>query len=115
MAINFIVNDPFAVASAPKIRQQAKRPNRPASRAGYTFVGAEKEDPYEPGTPGFLFWQCRESALAALAAWEAIAGNLTAWQGNRKRLFLEQDSGVELNAYYDRRSFSFFHRPARKP
>lgn len=110
MAINYIANDPFAVASAPTIRKQAKRPNRPASRAGYTFSNAEPEGTHAPGTPGFLYWQCREGALAALEAWEAVAGNLSAWQGNRKRLALLQDAGVELNAYYDRHSFAFFHR-----
>ena len=43
-------------------------------------------------------------------AWEAVAGNLTRWQGNRRRLALRQDAGVDLNAYYDRTSFSFFHQ-----
>jgi hypothetical protein len=28
MAIQYIVNDPFAAKSAPKMRQQPKRPNR---------------------------------------------------------------------------------------
>jgi hypothetical protein len=111
MAIHYIANDPFAVASAPKIRKQAKRPNRPAGRAGFTFSNPEPQGTYDPGTPGFLYWQCRESALAAVEAWEAVAGTLTAWQGHRKRLALLQDDGVELNAYYDRHSFSFFHRP----
>ena len=40
-----------------------------------------------------------------------MAGNLTAWQGNRKRLALLQDAGVELNAFYDRQSFAFFPFP----
>ena len=111
MAIHFIVNDPFAVKSAPKIRKQKKRPNRPAGRAGFTFSNAQPEDTYEPGTPGFLYWQCRESALAAVEAWEAVSGNLSAWQGKRKRLPVVQDGGIELNAYYDRESFSFFHEP----
>src|ERR1051325_4172149 len=111
MPIRFIANDPFAAESAPRIRTQSKRRNRPAGRAGFTFSNAAKEDTYEPGTPGFLFWQCRESVLAAVEAWEAVAGNLSAWQGKRKRLPLLQDAGIDLNAYYDRRTFSFFHMP----
>jgi hypothetical protein len=111
MPINFIPNDPSAVASAPKIRKQAKRPNRPASRAGFRFSHPAPEGTFAPGTPEFLFWQCREAALAALDAWESVAGTLSAWQGNRKKLALRQDDGRDLNAYYDRASFAFFHLP----
>src|SRR5690349_22955273 len=32
---------------------------------------------YEPGTPEFVYWQSRESALAALATWETINGQYT--------------------------------------
>ena len=32
------------------------------------------------------------------------------WQGNRKKLQLLQDAGVDVNAFYDRNSFAFFHR-----
>jgi hypothetical protein len=110
MPIQYIANDPFAAKSAPQIRTQPKRPNRPAGRAGFTFSATAPEKLYEPGTPGFLYWQCRESVLAAMEAWEAFAGNLSAWQGKRKRLPLVQDGGVDLNAYYDRDSFSFFHQ-----
>ena len=110
MSIRFIPTDPDAGPFAPGIRTQAKRPNRPAGRAAFTFVDAVPQGTFAPGTPEFLFWQCREAGLAAIDAWEAFAGPLTAWQGNRKRLPLRQDAGDDLNAYYDRDSFSFFHR-----
>lgn len=110
MAINFIPNDPSATG-APEMREQAKRPNRPASRASFSFSNQSREGLFEPGTPGFLFWQCREAGLASLEAWEAAAGPFTRWQGNRKKLLLLQDNGVDLNAFYDRASFSFFHQP----
>jgi len=110
MPINFIPNDPSAVSSAPGLRVQPKRPNRPATRANFTFSNTSPEAVLPPGTPGFLYWQCREAGLAALEAWEAVAGNLTRWQGNRRRLALRQDRGIDINAYYDRASFSFFHR-----
>lgn len=110
MAINFIPNDPQAGTTAPALRTQAKRPNRPASKSGFTLVTPSAEGTFQPGTPSFLFWQCREAALAALHAWEASAGSHTRWQGNRKKLRLLQDDGVDLNAFYDRASFSFFHQ-----
>lgn len=110
MPINFIPNDPSAASSAPAIRVQPKSPNRPAARAGFSFSNAAPEGTFAAGTPEFLFWQCREAGLAALHAWETVAGNLTAWQGNRKRLLLLQDAGIDINAFYDRSSFSFFHR-----
>jgi hypothetical protein len=113
MPINFIPNDPSAASSAPGLRVQAKRPNRPAGRAGFTFAARPAEDTYPPGTHGFVFWQCREAALAALEAWESIAGPFTAWQDDRRRIALLHDEGVDLNAYYDRESVAFFHRTIR--
>jgi hypothetical protein len=110
MSINFIPNDPSAASSAPGMRVQSKRPNRPASRAGFTFSNTSPEGVSQPGTAPFLFWQCREGALAALEAWEACAGPFNRWQGNRKKLLLLQDQGVDLNAFYDRASFAFFHQ-----
>jgi len=110
MSINFIPNDPLAGAIAPGQRVQAKRKNRPATRAGFTFSNAPADGTFEPGTPEFLFWQCREAGLAAVEVWETFAGKLTRWQGNRKKLPLLQDEGVDVNAFYDRASFSFFHR-----
>lgn len=110
MAINFIPNDPRAGAAAPVLRAQAKRRNRPASKSGFTLVNPSVEGIFQPGTPSFLFWQCREAALAVLQAWEASAGSHKRWQGNRKKLRLLQDDGIDLNAFYDRASFSFFHQ-----
>ena len=110
MPINFIPNDLSAGTSAPAMRVQARHANRPASRASFIFSNTHSEAKFAPGTPGSLDWQCREAALAAVDAWELMAGNLTRWQGNRKKLLLLQDAGVDINAYYDRASFSFFHR-----
>ncbi|MFN7919246.1 MAG: M36 family metallopeptidase [Bryobacteraceae bacterium] len=109
MPINFIPNDPKAGAAAPAIRVKSSRPNRPASRSGFTFTNTAPDGAFAPGTPQFLFWQCREAAIAALGAWETSAGNHTRWQGNRKKLPLRQDAGVDLNAFYNRQTFSFFH------
>jgi Fungalysin metallopeptidase (M36) len=107
--IAFIPNDPLAGTKAPNLRKKAKRKNRPASRATFTLPKPPEEGLFDPGTPEFLFWQCREASLATLAAWEAFAGPHLNWQGNRKKLPIHPDAGDDLNAYYDRDSFSFFH------
>ena len=109
MPINFIPNDPVAQASLP-MRQKAPRPNRPASRAGFNFTGAVGEGLFNPGTPGFLFWQCREAALLAVEVWESLAGSLTRWARavpNRRKLDLLQTGGETLNAGYDGQSLEF--------
>ncbi len=114
MPINFIPNDPLTLSALP-LRSQAARPNRPAGRAGFTFVNQVSQALYQPGTPGFLFWQCREAALMAVETWEALNGDLTQWSSsvpNPKKLQLIQNAGVNLNAFYDRNSLSFFEATA---
>ncbi len=111
MAINFIPNDPMAAGTAPPMRSQQPRPDRPAGRAGFTYTNPATEAQYAPGTPEFLFWQCREAALAALDTWESFGGNLAAWSdqaADQNNLPLLQNAGNVLNAFYDRQSFSFF-------
>ena len=109
MAINFIPNDPLAIAALP-MRQQAARTNRPAGRAGFTFSNTSSQKVYAPGTPGFLFWQCREAALLAVEVWEGLDGALARWAraASPKKLALRQNAGIDLNAYYDGQSVSFF-------
>jgi hypothetical protein len=111
--INFVPNDPGD--STLPMRQISPRQNRPANRAGFNFIGQQPEDTYDTVTQpaGFVFWQCREAALAALEAWEDVSGaSFTAWQGPTKKIELRPDDGVDLNAFYDRESLSFFHFPA---
>lgn len=110
MPINFIPNDPMA-QGGPQMRQQKARATRPASRAGFTLAKAPAQKLYQPGTPQFLYWQCREAALMTMETWELIDGKLTAWaQGatNAKKLKLLPNEGKEPNAFYNRDSFSFF-------
>src|SRR5262245_54065556 len=104
MPINFIPNDPLAVDFVP-MRSTQPRPNRPASKAGFDFFGVAPQGLFQPGTPQFLFWQCREAALLAVEVWEELHGSLTSWSTeatNSKRLKLVQDGGDDLNAFYDR-------------
>lgn len=108
MTINFIPNDPLAGPSMP-MRQKTPRPNRPSNRAGLRFFDSVNEGLFDPGTPEFLFWQCREAALLSMETWETLNGNMTSWARNRKRLDLLHDGGDKLNAFYDTQSLSFFH------
>lgn len=111
MSINFIPNDPLAVQFVP-MRTTAPRPNRPASKAGFDFFGASPQGLFQPGTPGFLFWQCREAALISVKVWEELHASLTSWSveaANPKKLKLVQDGGDDLNAFYDREHLAFFH------
>lgn len=108
MSMNYLPNDPLAVGDVP-LRIHTPRPDRPSSRAGFQYNGIVPEGRYAVGTPAFLFWQCSESALAALETWEKLDGPLTRWALGKKRLNLRQDAGVDLNAYYDRSSLTFFH------
>jgi hypothetical protein len=112
MSINFIPNDPQAELP---MRQVSPRADRPANRAGFEVQDPVVEDEYEVGTPEFLYWQCREAALAAVESWEEIHGSFTSWQDGRS-LSVFPDDGEDLNAYYDRKRsgrperISFFHR-----
>jgi len=113
MAINFIPNDPFAGAGAPAMRQINPHANRASTRAGFIFHGEVANGLSQPGTPEFLFWQCRQAAISAMKAWESHAGVLRNWFAAR-RIHLVQNAVAELgaapdlNAYYDRDSFQFF-------
>ena len=78
MSINFIPNDPQADSSAPAMRVQAKRPNRPSSRSGLNFTDVATEGTFNPGGPEFLFWQCREAALASPAGLGGFGGTAQA-------------------------------------
>jgi hypothetical protein len=110
MPINFIPNDPLA-KNGPPLRRLQAHANRPSGTAGFTWEAHPPAAPYPAGTPGFLFWQSREAALRAVAAYEALAGRrVSNWarSPDRKRLELSPDDGQDLNAYYDGRGLRFF-------
>jgi hypothetical protein len=108
--INYILKDPLA--PRPLLQLQKKpRPGRGTRRAGFVYFQEVTEDLYQQGTAEFLFWQCREAALAAVEAWERLDRRLTQWSegvAGRSHLDLLQNAGNDLNAYYDRGSLSFF-------
>ncbi len=104
--IRFIPNDPFVVADLPE-RRKKPRVDPPHGRATFAYVNPSAEGVYDIGSPQFLFWQCRESALAALQVWSKISTPLTQWQGGRQQIMLNHAAGLGLNAEYNRQSLSF--------
>lgn len=106
MTIRFIPNDPFVVADLPE-RRKKPRVNPPDGRATFAYVDPAAEGVYDVGSPQFLFWQCRESALAALQVWSKISTPIAQWQGKQQQITLNHAAGLGLNAEYTRKSLSF--------
>lgn len=109
MPINYIPNDPLS--PVPPVRQKTPRPDRKSTEAGFSYPDGPQEGPHPPGTEEFVYWQCREAALAALEAWEALDGPLPRWARatpNPRKLRLQPNGGTDLNAYYDGQSVAFF-------
>jgi len=106
--INFIPNDPAVVSKLP-LRALLPAPQRRSGRADFELAPPAPADRYAPATDEFLFWQCREAALRAVATFERLDGPVRKWAPRaRRRLRLIPSAGTDLNAYYDRQSCSFF-------
>jgi hypothetical protein len=107
--IDYIPNDPLAEADDP-MRVEGAHTAQNGKVARFRFASsAPSSNTYRPGTMEFLYWQSREAALAALDAFAACAGPLAAWAPEvRGSLQLVPNAGDDLNAYYDRRTLSFF-------
>ena len=111
MPINYIPNDPRA--PQPPQRRISPAPNRASSRVRFVAGTMPPEAQYAPGTRDFVAWQCREAAWRTLDVFEAVCGPLRGWRGSTgaRTLRLIHNGGVDLNAYYDRRSIAFFEFP----
>ena len=60
------------------------------------------------GTSDFRYWTAADALRRGADFWAGIVPPGTSWQrGPSLDVFL--DAGIDLNAYYDRRSLSFFH------
>src|SRR5688572_25416033 len=108
MPIRFIPNDPLA-DGGPRVREQEPRPDPPAGRARFAppnGTGAPALGLHPVGSAEFLYWQCREAALATLEAWERIDRPLARWQRGPDPLPLAHDAGDGINASYDRSALS---------
>ena len=112
--ILYLPNDPLARADAPA-REQRPRPGPKPGRVGFACEPPVPEAVYPLGSPEFLFWQCREAALAAVETFETLAGPLASWQGGRRLLRLQPSAGPGLRAEYDRAGLAFYswHTPTK--
>src|ERR1019366_1529094 len=110
--INFIPNDPLVVHEAP-MRIAAAHAAQTGKVARLKFSNpAPSAAAYQAGTVEFLHWQSREAALAALDTFAWCAGPLSQWAAEvHGPLEVIPNAGRDLNAYYDRRSLSFFVLP----
>ena len=81
MPINFIPNDPSAAASAPEIRKQAKRPNRPASRAGLHLLEHRSRRHVRARDTRIPVLAVPRGGAGGLDAWESVAGKLNGLAG----------------------------------
>jgi len=69
---------------------------------------------YDPGTVGFRYWACAAAVGRGIDYWTAHLPGGTSWQVGAS-LPIHLDDGVDLNAYYSRRSppdtpgLHFFH------
>ena len=107
MSITFIQNDPLDQSQLGP-RRKRPRPDPPSLRAQFTYAAAIPEGNYGQDTTEFLFWQCREAALASLETWALVAQPLSRWANGANLLTLSHDHGQALNASYDRTKLSFF-------
>ena len=111
MTINYIANDPAAAAIP--VQSIAASPNRPAGRLTFNVTSLPPEQVYSVETDEFVAWQARETALRTIETFEHFTGPLRGWidRPSKLRLDLVPNEGVELNAYYNRNSVSFFSFP----
>ncbi|MGQ0446255.1 MAG: hypothetical protein ACT4O2_14300 [Beijerinckiaceae bacterium] len=79
----------------------------------FNVTSLPPEQVYNLGSNEFVAWQAREAALRTLATFENFAGPLRGWTGRPTKLKLDliPNEGVDLNAFYNRSSVSFFSFP----
>lgn len=69
---------------------------------------APKAAIYGPGTPNFRYWNTADALRRARDLWRAHLSETVQWKGG-VTLEIQIDDKEDLNAYYDRKSLSFFH------
>jgi hypothetical protein len=90
-----------------------ERPAPGAFPASLPVAIAERAPPigaHAPGTPAFRYWTGVEALTRGAQLWAPHLVDRS-WAAT-KRLRVHLDRGEELNAFYDRKSLSFFHHVA---
>ena len=104
MPIRYLPNDPTTSFPA---RVVEKRPPRGAGKVGFSLPPAPPERIYPEVDADFTYWQAREAALYALSVWDSVGVTLGRWQNGARQLPLRPESGVGLQAFYDRTALGF--------
>lgn len=68
---------------------------------------AVKPGIYSPGTANFRYWSAADALRRARDVWKAHLPEGVQWQGGAT-LDVNLDAGEDLNAYYDRKTLSFY-------
>lgn len=97
-------DDPMSGAEV--VRRPAPAP-APSNLALAIAGTAPALAPHPPGSEAFRYWAGIEALSRGIALWAPHVGE-RGWAAT-KRLRVHLDRGQDLNAYYDRKSLSFFH------
>jgi len=73
---------------------------------------APKAAVYPVGTANFRYWTAADALRRAREFWKPLLPETITWHGGQP-LSIELDAGEELNAYYDRKTLSFYHGTAK--
>ena len=71
-----------------------------------------KPSTYPVGTPNFRYWTAADSLRRAREFWKPFIPETANWHGGEP-LTVDLDAGEDLNAYYDRKTLSFYHGTAK--
>ncbi|MEU6876884.1 hypothetical protein [Streptomyces sp. NPDC046712] len=72
---------------------------------------APQPDSAGPGTPAFRYWVAADALSTGCQMWGPLVPTGTQWVPSVGRVLpVHLDEGVDLNAFYDRRSLKFFHQ-----
>lgn len=115
MTIRYVHNDPEA--SLPVESERTPAEDRPPGRAQFALTSPPPDEGiYPDGDERFVFWQSREAAHAAVAAWEEVDGPLASWQsGAGSTLALIPNAGGGLAGAYTRTALKFYSSEANPP
>lgn len=99
-------DDPMSTGAAPVERPV---PRLPRARFKLAFDGLlPPPGLHPPGSPEFRSWAAAEAIVRTIDFWSPLMPPRSTWQRG-DRLDVHVDAGVDLNAYYDRASLTFFH------
>jgi hypothetical protein len=85
----------------------APSPGRPGATVRFNMPAAPQERVYPSDDADFTYWQAREGAYRTLSVWDELRGGLGRWQHGASSLRLEPNSGIGLQAIYDRQALRF--------